>query len=132
MDFFSGSMLNFRGVTPFAFFFFAPHRGQDALKGKLARSFLGKKSSRNIRGRVPRGWTVATFRAITAPPGSNTASLVLAQHCLRSRGELREKLGTWGPLLFIESWFLRLFQHTFGTHPKPLPTGHKGIPFIVV
>ena len=28
--------------------------------------------------------------------------------------------------------FLRLFQHTFGTHtPKPLPTGYKGIPFIV-
>ena len=27
---------------------------------------------------------------------------------------------------------LRLFQHTFGTHPEqPLPTGHKGIPFIV-
>ena len=27
---------------------------------------------------------------------------------------------------------LRLFQHTFGTHPEqPLPTGYKGIPFIV-
>ena len=96
------------------FSFLPPHRGQDALKGKLARSFLGKKSSRisgaRFRGDGPR-------RAITAPPGSNTASLVLAQHCLRSRGEPREKLGTWGPLLFIESWLLRLFQHTFGTHP---------------
>ena len=28
--------------------------------------------------------------------------------------------------------FQRLFQHTFGTHPeKHLPTGYKGIPFIV-
>ncbi len=27
---------------------------------------------------------------------------------------------------------LRLFQHTFGTHPgQPLPTGYKGIPFII-
>ena len=27
---------------------------------------------------------------------------------------------------------LRLFQHTFGTHPEqPLPTGYKGIPFII-
>ena len=27
---------------------------------------------------------------------------------------------------------LRFFQHTFGTHPEqPLPTGYKGIPFIV-
>ncbi len=27
---------------------------------------------------------------------------------------------------------LRLFQHTFETHPEqPLPTGYKGIPFIV-
>ena len=27
---------------------------------------------------------------------------------------------------------LRLFQHTFGAHPEqPLPTGYKGIPFIV-
>ena len=26
----------------------------------------------------------------------------------------------------------RLFQHTFGTHPEqPLPTGCKGIPFIL-
>ena len=28
--------------------------------------------------------------------------------------------------------YLRLFQHTFGTHPEqPLPTGYKKIPFIV-
>ena len=27
---------------------------------------------------------------------------------------------------------LRLFQHTFGTHPEqPVPTGYKGISFIV-
>ena len=31
-----------------------------------------------------------------------------------------------------ELLFLRLFHHTFGTHPEqPLPTGYKGIPFIV-
>ena len=29
-------------------------------------------------------------------------------------------------------FFLRLFQHTFGTHPEqPLPTGYEMIPFIV-
>ena len=32
----------------------------------------------------------------------------------------------------IKYRILRLFQHTFGTHPEqPLPTGYKGIPFIV-
>ena len=30
------------------------------------------------------------------------------------------------------SKYLRLFQHTFGTHPEqPLPTGYNRIPFIV-
>ena len=29
-------------------------------------------------------------------------------------------------------YYLRFFQHTFGTHPKqPLPTGYNGSPFIV-
>ena len=36
--------------------------------------------------------------------------------------------------LLIRGWYtsVRLFQHTFGTHPEqPFPTGYNGIPFIV-
>ena len=35
--------------------------------------------------------------------------------------------------LFLETPIsLRLFQHTFGTHPEqPLPTGYNRIPFLV-
>ena len=37
------------------------------------------------------------------------------------------------PKIFVVCFVLRLFHHTFGTHPEqPLPTGHKGIPFILV
>ena len=37
-----------------------------------------------------------------------------------------------GVPLFLETPILRLFQHTFGTHPEqPLPTCYNRIPFIV-
>ena len=42
--------------------------------------------------------------------------------------------GSTSKYLYIGTFYcntLRLFQHTFGTHPKPLPTGYTGIPFIV-
>ena len=40
--------------------------------------------------------------------------------------------GIFSRVFSLVCFFIRLFQHTELEHtPKPLPTGYKGIPFIV-
>ena len=62
-----------------------------------------------------------------APRSPSLDDLELATSVQRWPGGTKK---TW--IWLEECNCLRLFQHTLGTHPEqPLPTGYKGIPFIV-